>query len=215
MNIPPKRRCILIFNGPQSEGENKIFLRAKKFFDRIGFTTTTITLTDNSEDLQDVVCEEVRTYRNVFWVCCVVAPGAQNIFLLNERRGETTKEQVSFALLQKWFIENRGGPLSRVVLIFDINSKLSPQGPAAPSKLVSTDGNILRFVSYSQWADGKSPCMEQLCRDGTPSSMKEWLETTKELMISAYKTSNNLTQVPEISATCIDSFDINGKVKDH
>ncbi|ELU15366.1 hypothetical protein CAPTEDRAFT_223377 [Capitella teleta] len=202
-------RSILIFNGPDAAGEENIF-RTKSFFEGHGFGIKLLQQTDNVKDLQKAVCEEVRKYKDVFWVCCVVAPGANNVFLLNgkETADWRNTEKVSFDLVEKWFTDSRDSPESRVVMIFDMNASIPHFTSDGHGKAVTTDGNILRFVSYSKWADGKSPCMEQLCRDGTPSSMKEWLQTTKELMISANKTSNNLTQVPVISGRCEDPFDI-------
>ncbi|ELU03364.1 hypothetical protein CAPTEDRAFT_190597 [Capitella teleta] len=106
-------RCILIFNGPQLAGEAKIFLRAMEFFERLGFYVTTLSLTDNINELQEAISK----------------------------------------------------------------------------------------------AEGKSLCMQHLCREGEVISLKDWIDQTRELML-ANRTHDNLPQAPEISATDDDPFDI-------
>ncbi|ELU05249.1 hypothetical protein CAPTEDRAFT_225667 [Capitella teleta] len=198
-------RCILIFNGPESAGEGNISRLAMRFFERLGFHVSTILPTDNINDLQEAVYEEVRKYRDVFWVGCVIAPGGGNLFHLNKGTADST-EKVSFGKVEKWFIENRDSPLSKVVLIFDMNY-IAPAFVADGAGGVANDANIMRFVSYSKWAEGKSLCMQHLCREGDVKSLKDWIHQTKKLMVEN-RTDDNLPQVPEISKTDNDPYDI-------
>lgn len=65
----------------------------------------------------------------------------------------------------------------------------------------------LSCVNYcSVSAEGKSLCMQHLCREGDVKSLKDWIDKTRELMVEN-RTDDNLP-APEISATDADPFDI-------